>query len=68
MPATPNQRRLISMLLESKELDEVVVRAVRQIERNPETTSAECVQLIEVLVKAPDSEETEWTVGGVVKS
>lgn len=67
MAASPGEKKLVELLLESRELCDEVVAAVEGLLGDETVTVEEGRALIEALLKAPEL-AGEWRVGGIIKS
>lgn len=67
MPVTPGQARILSLLIQTRDLDSEVVDAAHRLMNDDGMSFDECNDLITALVRAPENGESEFVVGGVVR-
>lgn len=67
MSATPGQKKLVELLLETRELFEDVSIVVENLVQDEEMTEEEAYDLIRALMRAPQAEGLDYRVGGVLR-
>jgi hypothetical protein len=69
MAATPGQKKLVEMLLQTREVFDEVNEASWGLLEDSSMTADEARALIDALIKAPERDDiTDFRVGGVIDS
>lgn len=68
MAATPGQKKLVEMLLQTRTVYDEVADASWELIEDSSMTPDEARALIDALIKAPERDDLDWRVGGVIDS
>lgn len=68
MAATPGQKKLVEMLLQTRTVYEEVADASWSLLEDSSMSPDEARALIDALIKAPERDDIEFRVGGVIDS
>lgn len=67
MSASSSQKKMLELLLETREFDAEVVEAVEMIMEDQDLSSAQVLELLNVLMSAKEDDESEVHVGGIIR-
>lgn len=67
MPVTPGQAKLLSMIMQTRDLAPEVLEAANQLMNGDDMSFEECNALIAALVKAPETGDQDFVIGGVAR-